>query len=389
MQEKKWIKWQNNVDIRIFLLFIIFGISSWVTINAVFVELPTLAVTLPEGWDIGSRLAIAIQCANIPAFLYFIFSFKKWNLSLKCGAFSHLHLVIGILLALGFTSTFLMSFFWSHSVIIHSKPTSLPLIIFTFLGGIVDCTTSLVYWPFVSSYSDVYTSALAAGEGLSGAAVSVVGLIQNQGTSSRFSPSIFFILTSFWMILSGVAFGGLLYLKKKQATSIQDDIQASESLIKPKRTVGSSGIIVSPSRSIRDNWWLFVLQFVINSISNGLLPSLCTFAFFNYKDGKLAMSLAINISLITNPLAALVSALYKCRPWLLVVFTSVAMVLSSFMVWVSAASPHPPLQDNHYAAWLMFCNVLVITILVSYSKAVIFMHLKEPNSELNVELSGQ
>ena len=56
-----WLK--DNVSSRLVLvdmLAVLFGISSWISINGLWVELPML-VTLPEGWFIPSYLSVIVQ----------------------------------------------------------------------------------------------------------------------------------------------------------------------------------------------------------------------------------------------------------------------------------------------------------------------------------------
>ena len=61
MRLKMWLK--DNVSSRLVLvdmLAVLFGISSWISINGLWVELPML-VTLPEGWFIPSYLSVIVQ----------------------------------------------------------------------------------------------------------------------------------------------------------------------------------------------------------------------------------------------------------------------------------------------------------------------------------------
>jgi len=55
----------RNRVILIDLLAVLFGISSWISINGLWVELPLLVQELPEGWALPSYLSIIVQVANI------------------------------------------------------------------------------------------------------------------------------------------------------------------------------------------------------------------------------------------------------------------------------------------------------------------------------------
>jgi riboflavin transporter 2 len=47
------------------LLAVLFGISSWISINGLWVELPQLVQELPEGWALPSYLSIIVQVTSI------------------------------------------------------------------------------------------------------------------------------------------------------------------------------------------------------------------------------------------------------------------------------------------------------------------------------------
>ena len=62
------------------ILAALFGISSWVEVNGVWVETPILVQKLPEQWKIASYIVVITQLANIGPIVYSIF---KMNFSLK------------------------------------------------------------------------------------------------------------------------------------------------------------------------------------------------------------------------------------------------------------------------------------------------------------------
>ena len=39
----------------------VFGISSWLSVNGLFVSLPLLVAALPEGWKLASFMAVIVQ----------------------------------------------------------------------------------------------------------------------------------------------------------------------------------------------------------------------------------------------------------------------------------------------------------------------------------------
>ena len=55
----------RNRVILIDLLAVLFGISSWISINGLWVELPLLVQELPEGWALPSYVTIIAQFGNV------------------------------------------------------------------------------------------------------------------------------------------------------------------------------------------------------------------------------------------------------------------------------------------------------------------------------------
>lgn len=77
-----------------------------------------------------------------------------------------------------------------------------------FVSGGVDCTSSLVYWPFASGYRRPFMAALSVGESLSGFVAALVGIIQapDAADGGRFSATVFFVIISCLMVASWVGF---------------------------------------------------------------------------------------------------------------------------------------------------------------------------------------
>ena len=52
------------------VLAILFGISAWISINGLWVELPLLVNKLPESWSLASYLSVIVQIANLGPITY-------------------------------------------------------------------------------------------------------------------------------------------------------------------------------------------------------------------------------------------------------------------------------------------------------------------------------
>ncbi|KAH8009718.1 hypothetical protein HPB51_019029 [Rhipicephalus microplus] len=56
--------------ILVSLCSLLFGVSAWVSVNGLWVQMPLLVPVLPEGWNLGSVLVIVIQVANVGPLVY-------------------------------------------------------------------------------------------------------------------------------------------------------------------------------------------------------------------------------------------------------------------------------------------------------------------------------
>lgn len=207
-----------------YLLFCVFGIGSWIAVNGIWAEIAVLTITLPECYKLAAYLVVAIQIANVGPFLYTVvkYSFQR------CGWVSkqiHLERVtVSLIVAIGTAACVLLAIFWDRTASLRGSTHSVALIILSFFVALVDCTSSVVFIPFMKHFPEEYISALYIGEGLSGVLPSAVALSQGFANKSitclnrypghqvlgiHFSPNIFFIFLAFMMLLCGLAFLGI------------------------------------------------------------------------------------------------------------------------------------------------------------------------------------
>ncbi|CAG2122343.1 unnamed protein product, partial [Medioppia subpectinata] len=94
------------------ILAVIFGISSWVEVNGVWVETPILVQRLPEEWNLASFIVMITQLANIGPIVYSILKFKFTLKSVENPA-------IHVTLLIGAVSCLLLSLFWDRISLIN------------------------------------------------------------------------------------------------------------------------------------------------------------------------------------------------------------------------------------------------------------------------------
>lgn len=164
------------------ILAIFFGISAWISINGMFMQLPLMVQTQPEGWNLPSYLSVIIQIANVGPLIYSI-SQKLFPGRIKdCW-------IIYVILTFGTIALLLMGFFYDRTTDIGGSQHSTALFVLSFFGAFVGCTSSVLFMPFMSNFREIYLISYFVGEGLSGFLPSVVGLIQGVGGNPACIPS--------------------------------------------------------------------------------------------------------------------------------------------------------------------------------------------------------
>ncbi|XP_056015433.1 solute carrier family 52, riboflavin transporter, member 3-A-like isoform X4 [Ostrea edulis] len=240
----------RNIDVIVYITVIIFGIGSWVDINGLWVELPVMITEgLPEGWNLPSYLSIIIQIANIgPLFVTIIHLCAPGKLSNK--------LVTYVILGVGSLACLFLAFYWKTTAYVAGENRSVVLLVLQFFLALVDCTTSVVFLPFMVKFKSEYMTAYFIGEGMSGMLPSLVALGQGSGSVScvnvsstntttnittyhvfpksnppNFPVRDFFFFLFAMVLSSGIAFTLMNYVpyyKEEYASDDDDEEESSE-----------------------------------------------------------------------------------------------------------------------------------------------------------------
>uniref|UniRef100_A0A7S2TSP4 Uncharacterized protein n=1 Tax=Lotharella oceanica TaxID=641309 RepID=A0A7S2TSP4_9EUKA len=200
-----------------YFLWIVFGIGSWLAVNGVYAELPFMAESLPEGYSIAATLGVAIQMGNLGPLVY-TFLHRRYGNKISRVATLAVFLI-------GIVCCVLLSFLWDKTAKLpNGKQASVPLIALTAGLAVVDCTSSVVFWPFAASFPAIYVTALATGEMLSGTVPGLISLVQAankggvcaSGGKGLFDPSVFFVILAITMLSSGIAYRCLSRLEQER-----------------------------------------------------------------------------------------------------------------------------------------------------------------------------
>lgn len=392
-------------------LVCMFGIGSWIAVNGVWAEISTLLSSTPECYNLPAVLVVIIQVANIGVLLYLSikYCFHWYNLQAYL-----IHLEIGtilILIVTGTLSCIFLAIFWDRTLVVFGRLHSVSLFILTFFLALVDCTSSVLFIPFMKHFPPEYLSALYIGEGLSGLLPSLFALSQGSVNDSilcgysyighdtlgiRFSPNVFFIFLGGMMLLSGTSFLALItfpVVRKhmvngtwKSAELVKQDIQgARENLHHTEQehydplansesdaTEDDSDVPFSSGREtpIQQNrlhltelcriiWSdaaLYICLSILSFLANSALSAVSSFAFRPY--GNRIYHISINLALIANPLMSFFFFVFPSKSRVIAIVTTVIVCVLGIYVLVMAQSPAPVFQRSTFAEVLIVSETM-------------------------------
>jgi len=320
------------------LLAVLFGISSWISINGLWVELPVLVNKLPEGWALPSYLSTIVQIANVGPILYSV-------ARSAVGRPLPTHYLILALLGLGCAASLGLALGWDLTAEVAGAERSVSLFAFVFLLSLVDCTSSVLFLPYMGLFRDVYLNSYLVGEGMSGFIPSIAALAQgvsgnptcqnvtlSNGTTvlspvsgdPRFSAQDFFLFLLGMMVLSLTAFTLIHFLPTARGERMEQELISSrrgsigsEDLPSPEEKDGSVGTGSSAPLDLdarpaqQGVGSLLVLLSAVCFFSNGALPSIQSYSCLPY--GNTVYHLAATLNAMANPLMAFLAMFLPCR----------------------------------------------------------------------------
>lgn len=337
---------------------ICFGIGAWVAVNGLWVELPLLVSALPEGWNLPSYLSIIIQIANIGPIVWSVM--RSYSRNLKEGPGIYTVLTVGVLASL------LLVFLWKETSVIFGVEHSTALLSLVFILAIVDCTSSVLFIPFMAVFRQTYLTSYLVGEGLSGLLPSLVALVQGVGGNPTcvnvtvngttiiqpyykdplFSVEVFFAILFGMMCASLAAFVSLNFVpacKKEKVKNLEKlEVRYSEAPSSNSTSPVPEDDEELQRRAIsrRTYFVLLAAQAWVCCLSNGALPSIQSFACLPY--GNTAYHLAVTLSSMANPLACGIAFISpKWRGNIVSGCFIVGTATSIFIIAMAAMSPFP------------------------------------------------
>lgn len=391
---------KSSISWPTYSLIVLFGLGSWIAVNGLWVELPILVKTAPEGWNLPSYLAVIFQLANIGPVIYSISNhFFPRRVHEKSA--------IPVIVSIGAVSCALLGFYWDKTSIIDGNQHSTVLFILSFFLALVDCTSSVVFLTFMSIFPSTYITALFVGETCSGLLPALVALGQGINTGSKnhqsnvtnnslskdtakddglkFGPEGFFFFLFSMMLVCGLAFGALNYLpvakrqrdekvvKTNQPTidcQSEGDPLVDEFLDTPQSFYTTSKTPCNQPAGCEITLpiiYLLLIQGWINCLSNGILPSISAYASEPY--GNETYHLVATLSSIASALTCFAALWIPCSSHKTVAVLSIVYtILGGYTLLLACLSPTPPLYNSDLGSVIIIVVSILSGILVSYSK---------------------
>uniref|UniRef100_A0A8C2WJP8 Riboflavin transporter n=1 Tax=Cyclopterus lumpus TaxID=8103 RepID=A0A8C2WJP8_CYCLU len=383
--------------VLVHMLACAFGLGSWVAVNGLWVELPLIVNTLPEGWELPSYLTVIIQLANLGPLLVTLMH-KLYPGRLKE------HVVIYCILSIGVLSCLLLAFFWDRTTIVAGASRSTAFLIITFFLSLVDCTSSVTFLPFMMQLPAKYITTYFIGEGLSGFIPGIVALAQSVGIAKcvnssqylppNFSTEVFFVLLAVMMCISLAAFVALNRLPRTFELSTENlvpDTVASvcSGLENPGAEIDGEGVkcqrdgavqskplLARPQLSVSQLTLIYCMVLWVNCATNGLLPSVQTYSCKSY--GNLAYHLSAALASVANPVACTIAMFFQNRSVVFLgLLTALGTGFGSYNMAMAAMSPCPLLQGSVAGEMIIVLSWLFFTGTLSYVKVMVGVILRD------------
>ncbi|XP_029448165.1 solute carrier family 52, riboflavin transporter, member 2 isoform X2 [Rhinatrema bivittatum] len=374
------------------ILVALFGMGSWVAVNSLWVELPVVVKDLPEGWNLPAYLTVMIAFGNLgPIAVTLMHRFAPKLLKEQW-------LIHGIQ-ALSVVAAAFLALFWKQTVLVSGKVHSLAFLLLGFVLALLCCTSNVTFLPYMYQFPQAFIRTFFIGQGLSALFPCMAALGQGVGQlecrnnsfgnatepfyfQEKFSATEYFWFLCSLLTISGISFVGLVHWQAKERNvegvrerpeSSPHSSQGSEEAVPLRDSVPTPAALEERVEIVRKpspfltwrNVYLLVLLAVSNALTNGVLPSVQTYACLPY--GALAYHLSVVLGNIANPVACFIAMFLLCRSLGGLGLISVAgAMFGIYLLVLAALSPCPPLMGSNAGvflvviSWILSMKVLLL-----------------------------
>lgn len=363
--------WGAQRRVTLDVLMACWGLGTWLAVNGLYVQLPLLVERLPEGWALPSSMVLAIQLANVGILVYAL-------LKRLLPRSSDAACIYG-LLSVGTLALVLNAFLYERTSVIGGTERSVAYLSLTFFAALVGCTSSVLFYPYLRHFRDVYLATYLVGEGLSGFVPSLLALAQGVGGEPeclpshdnstlwphypppRFDSTVFLLLLGCLSATSLVSFILISTLRAFDSERV-----APAAAAKDEEATTTRASLLSPR-------WLgvLVLMAVLNALMNGVLPSIQSYSCMPY--GTQAYHLAVTLGAMANPAACLAGVWLKpLGARVLAALLGLTTVPLGYILATALLSPAPPLVGATSGVLLVVASWVLVSGAVSYARMWVY-----------------
>lgn len=355
----------RNRNLLVDVLAILFGISGWMGITAVYLELPLIVDKAPEGWKLPSYIAILVQVGNVANVVYILFE-KYSPVKVKDCYWIYAMMISGCVASIG------LAFLYQKRENIGGQEHSVWLLVFAGILAAVGCLSSVLSMPYMGRFKETYLVSFFFGQSLNGFISSIASLIQGSSAQRNclaanstetipkestisgptFEPKMFFLFVFVMMVLSTVAVIMLHNLRQ-----CRREHAPGYSLGFEKRgSVDMYEVIPAEQRLLSRFTYVFLMLLIgtISFVGYGVFPGLQSYSCRPY--GANAYHLSVTLSAFANPVAC-ITAMCCSQISLRNLFaqSAVVAIITSYLMYTAIHSPSPPFVGT------LFGTILVVS----------------------------
>ncbi|CAF1530482.1 unnamed protein product [Adineta ricciae] len=376
------------------VLFLLFGIGTWLNLNGIWIELPLLIPRLSEGWGLSPQLGMASNIANIgPVIIALIRHIIGESSAYEVPSICVIYIV-------GITVPIILSFTWFKQVYIFGTNRSLYLLVLGFFLALVNCTSSVTYLPFVNRFDPKWLNIYFAGESLSSLLPAILGLLQGVGRSDcipsltnpsiliektyppRFSIEVYLFCLSVLMCVSFIAFLLLWKTQPKIDKPVKNPEPVQETLLEEITKVEVAHTneeikieVVNTNEEKFTKQTIAYLAIILwtSILLIGCIPSINSFSLNPY--GAATFHYVIIMCQCCYPLVSFISTqypkLFTVTTVRIIIATSLGTLAFIYIMMTAFLSPCSPFVDEAYGKYIVAIMWIFVYLIFYYERVAL------------------
>lgn len=275
-------------------------------------------------WNLPAYLAVLIAFGNVgPLAVTITHHFAPGCLNER--------VLIHVMQVLAVVASAFLALFWSEVVTVAGAQRSVAFLLLSLVLSIVCCTSNVTFLPFMFRYPPQYIRTFFVGQGLSALFPCIVALGQGvrkvecieteNGTQPHYFKENFPAQDFFWFLFVMLAISSLSFLAMTCTFATSNEAEVSQvpeqetekyqevHPLQNEETPVSEEQVEKKNPAVSfwtlHNIYLLLLLGISTALTNGVLPSVQSFACLPY--GTMAFHLSVVLGNIANPLACFVA----------------------------------------------------------------------------------